>query len=153
MKKIVQIFIGTVALGLIVVIAKNSLFTDANTQFYDDGWDAHGKKQYELAIFYFDRVDKNKYPEAFMALGSSYLELKDYNNAILNFEKASENKDKYSTEDNSKIQNSLGYCYLQTKNLSKAKYHLLEADKLGNPNSKRNLRILDSLETVQINRP
>ncbi|WP_294222670.1 tetratricopeptide repeat protein [uncultured Chryseobacterium sp.] len=152
MKKIVLIIVGIIAIGLIVVIAKNSIFTDSDTQFYEDGWEAHGKKQYELAIFYFERINKDKYPDAFMGLGSSYLELNDYENAILNFEKAVRNKDKYSPEDNGKIQNSLGYCYLQIKNFNKAKQHLLEADQLGNPNSKRNLQILDSLETASINR-
>ncbi|MBL1223102.1 tetratricopeptide repeat protein [Chryseobacterium sp. L7] len=84
-----------------------------------------------------------------MALGASYLELKDYDKAIINFEEAYKNKKAYSPEDFSKILNSLGYCYLETRNLKNAKYFLQEAEKSGNPNSKRNLQILDSLEQVQ----
>lgn len=152
MKKILLIIVGIIAISSVVVIAKNSIFTDSDTQFYEDGWEAYDKKQYELAVFYFERLNKDKYPEAFMGLGSSYLELNDYHNAVLNFEKAVLNKDKYNSEDNGKIQNSLGYCYLQTKKFSKARQHLLEADKLGNPNSRRNLEILDSLENASVNR-
>lgn len=148
MKKIFLILIGIIALGFIIVIAKNAIFTDANAQFYDDGWTAHEKGQYELAAFYFSKVDKNKYPDIPMALGASYLELKDYDKAIINFEEAYKNKKAYSPEDFSKILNSLGYCYLETRNLKSAKYFLQEAEKSGNPNSKRNLQILDSLENT-----
>ncbi|NIF07520.1 tetratricopeptide repeat protein [Chryseobacterium sp. Tr-659] len=146
MKKILQIAIGIVALGLIIVIAKNALFTDGDTQFYNDGWAAHEKGQYELATFYFKRVNKTEYPDIPMALGSSYLELKDYGNAITNFQEAYKNRKLYSNEDFSKILNSLGYCYLQTGDLNNARYFLQEAEKSGNPNSKRNLQIVDSLE-------
>lgn len=149
MKKALQIIIGIIALGFIIVIAKNELFTDADTQFYNDGWDAHEKGQYELAVFYFNRIDKTKYPDVFMALGSSYLELKDYGNAVLNLQEAYKNKKAYNNEDFNKIINSLGYCYLQTRDLNKAKYFFQEAEKLGNPNSKRNLQILDSLNQKQ----
>lgn len=149
MKKIIQIIIGIIALGFIIVIAKNALFTDTSTQFYDDGWDAHEKKQYESAVFYFSKVDKTKYPDVVMALGSSYLELKDYRNAILNFQEAYKNKTAYSGGDFNKILNSLGYCYLQTGDLAKAKYFFQEAVKSGNSNSKKNLQILDSLEQTK----
>lgn len=146
MKKIFQVVIGLISLGFIIVIAKNAIFTDANDQLYDDGWTAHEKGQYELAAFYFSKVDKSKYPDISMALGSSYLELKDYDKAIVNFQEAYKNKNSYSTEDFSKILNTLGYCYLETGDLRKAKYYLQQAAKLGNPNSKRNLQILNSLE-------
>lgn len=149
MKKALQIIIGIIALGFMIVIAKNALFTSTDTQFYDDGWEAHGKGQYESAVFYFNKVDKTKYPDVVMGLGSSYLELKDYGNAILNFQEAYRNKKGYSSEDFNKILNSLGYCYLQTRDLAKAKYFFQEAEKLGNPNSKRNLKIIDSLEQVK----
>ncbi|WP_241331099.1 tetratricopeptide repeat protein [Chryseobacterium arthrosphaerae] len=146
MKKTFLILIGIIALGFIIVIAKNAIFTDADTQFYDDGWTAHEKGQYELAAFYFSKVDKARYPDAPMGLGASYLELKNYDKAIVSFEEAYKNKKAYSSEDYSKILNSLGYCYLQTGNLKNAKFFLQEAEKSGNLNSKRNLQILDSLE-------
>ena len=76
------------------------------------------------------------------------MEKKDYNNAISNltvaYNKGIGKKEGYFN----KITNSLGICYMQMGNLTKSKYFLLEAEKQGNPNSKRNLQILDSLENT-----
>lgn len=149
MKVATQIIIGIIAVGLIIVIAKNSLFTDKSTQFYNDGWTAFEKKNYESSIFFFNHVDETKYPDVSMGLGASYLELKDYDNAILNLQKAYKNKQSYSSEDFNKILNSLGYCYLQTRELDKAQFFLEEGVKFGNPNSKRNIEIVDSLKQIQ----
>lgn len=43
----------------------------------------------------------------------------------------------------------LGICNIELKNFKDARSYLEESDRLGNPNSKRNLYILDSLEQVK----
>ncbi len=127
---------------------KYNFFTDNESKFYKNGWDSYENNQYDLTLFYLNRVDKNKYPDVVAPIGFSYMEKKDYNNAISNltvaYNKGIGKKEGYFN----KITNSLGICYMQMGNLTKSKYFLLEAEKQGNPNSKRNLQILDSLENT-----
>lgn len=149
MKKILQIIVLAIVLLLLVAIGKYKLFTDNDTKFYKDGWAAYENKQYDLTIFYLNRVDKNKFPDISAPLGFSYLEKKDFENAINNLEEAYNNKIGEKEGYYDKISNSLGICYMQKGDLTKAKLFLQKAEKLGNPDSKRNLQILDSLEQVQ----
>lgn len=146
MKKILQITIGIIALGFIVVIAKNTLFTSADEKWYNEGWNAHEKGDYNTAIFYFNRLDKTKYPDVYVGLGSSYLNTGDFKNAIQNFLEAYKKNIGKGTQDYNKIRNSLGYCYLQIRDYRNARVYFNEAKQLGNENSNINLQILDSLE-------
>lgn len=151
MKKILQIIILVIVLLLLAVIVKYKLFTDNDTKFYKDGWTAYENKQYDLTIFYLNRVDKNKFPDISAPLGFSYLEKQDFENAIHNLQEAYNNKIGEKEGYYDKISNSLGICYMQKGDLNKSKLYLQEAQKLGNPDSKRNLQILDSLEQAQHN--
>ena len=53
----------------------------------------------------------------------------------------------------SKLVNLLGIAYSKNNDLKQARFYFLEAKKLGNQNSLRNIQILDSLEQVQKNAP
>lgn len=145
MKRAVQIILLIGSIFFFIVIIKYNFFTDSESKFYKDGWDSYENKQYDLTLFYLNRVDKDKYPDIVAPLGFSYMEKKDYQNAISNLTSAYNNgigkKEGYFD----KITNSLGICYMQIGNLSKSKYFLLEAEKQGSPDSGRNLQILDSL--------
>ncbi len=149
MKKIIQIIIGIIAIGFIVVIAKNALFTSADEKLYDQGWSAYEKGDYKTAIFYFDKVDKAKYPDVFVGLGSSYMNIEDFDNAIQNFQEAYKKNLGKGTEDYNKVRNSLGYCYLQIGDYKNARFYFQEAMKSGSSNSKKNIQIIDSLEPTQ----
>ena len=149
MKKIIQIVIGIIALGFIIVIAKSALFTSADEKLYDQGWSAYEKGDYKAAIFYFDKIDKTKYSDVFVGLGSSYMNTEDFDNAIQNFQEAYKKDVGKGTEDYNKIRNSLGYCYLQIRDYKNAKFYFQEAVKSGSSNSKKNIQIIDSLEHVQ----
>lgn len=146
MKKILQIIIGIIALGFIVVIVKNTLFTSADNRFYDDGWTAYEKGDFNTAIFYFEKIDKTKYPDVYVGLGSSYMNTQDFDNAIQNFQQAYKKYLGKGTEDYNKIRNSLGYCYLQVGDYKNARFYFEEAMKHGSTNSIRNIQIIDSLE-------
>lgn len=149
MKKILQIIIGIIALGFIVVIVKNTLFTSADNRFYDDGWTAYEKGDFNTAIFYFEKIDKTKYPDVYVGLGSSYMNTEDFDNAIQNFQEAYKKNVGKGTEDYNKVRNSLGYCYLQIGDYKNARFYFQEAIKSGSSNSKKNIQIIDSLEPTQ----
>jgi|GEM_PF-895868 len=151
MKKTIQIIIGIIAFAFLIVIIKKNFFTDDNTQFYDKAWSAYENKQYETAIMYFNLIDKDKYPEILMPLGSSYLKIGNYNNAIQNLSKAYKIELGKKTDNYNKILNTLGVCYLEIKDLRQARFYLEKALNEGNQNSLRNIQILDSLEQVQKN--
>lgn len=146
MKKIFQIIIAVVAIILLFLIAKFSLFTDDNTKFYKDGWTAYENKQHDLTIFYLNHVDKNKYPDIVAPLGFSYFENKDYENAYSNLKEAYDKKIGKQEGYYDKILNTLGIISMEKKDFAKSEKYFIEAQKLGNPNSKKNLQILDSLE-------
>ncbi|TWP30809.1 tetratricopeptide repeat protein [Apibacter muscae] len=149
MKKTTQVVLGFIALAFFIVIIKNTFFTDSNTQFYNKAWDAYEKQQYETAIIYFSYIDKDKYPEILMPLGSCYLRIGDYANAIQNLNEAYRRELGKKTGDYNKVLNTLGVCYLDIGNLKEARYFLEKALNEGNLNSTRNLQILDSLEREQ----
>ncbi|MCY0977011.1 hypothetical protein PGH12_07610 [Chryseobacterium wangxinyae] len=149
MKRVFQIILLIGSVLFFVIIIKYYFFTDNDKKFYKDGWDSYENKQYDLTIFYLNHVDKNKYPDAVAPLGFSYMEKKDYNNAISNLIVAYENGIGKNEGYFDKITNSLGICYMQTGDLKKSKYFLSEAKKQGNPDSEINLKILDSLEQVR----
>ena len=149
MKRAIQIILLICSIFFFIVIIKYNFFTDSESKFYKDGWNSYENKQYDLTLFYLNRVDKNKYPDVVAPLGFSYMEKKDYQSAISNLTVAYNNgigkKEGYFD----KITNSLGICYMQIGDLTKSKYFLLEAEKQGNPDSTGNLKILDSLQNSQ----
>ncbi|MGG5210057.1 tetratricopeptide repeat protein [Chryseobacterium sp. MIQD13] len=149
MKKILQIIILIIALLLLGVIIKYKLFTDNDTKFYKDGWTAYENKQYDLTIFYLNHVDKNKFPDVLAPLGFSYFEKQDFENAIINLQEAHNKRIGEKEGYYDKISNTLGICYMEKGDLNKAKLFLQEAQKSGNPDSRRNLQILDSLEHIR----
>lgn len=149
MKKIIQIILGIIAIGFIVLIAKNALFTSADEKLYDQGWSLYEKGDYKSAIFYFNKVDKTKYPDVLVALGASYMNTEDFDNAIQNFQEAYKKNVGKGTEDYNKVRNSLGYCYLQIGDYKNARFYFQEAMKSGSSNSKKNIQIIDSLEPTQ----
>jgi len=149
MKKVLQIVIGLIALGFLVVIIKNNFFTSAEKETYNEGWEAYEKQQYQMAVFHFNHVDKKKYPEVLPVLGSSYLKLGDYNNAIQNLQEAYDLGYKKGTEDYNKLVVSLGMSYLYAGDLNKAKLYLEQAKKSGY-DTKVNFQILDSIKQNQL---
>lgn len=132
-----------------IVIAKNALFTSTDTQFYDDGWEAHGKGQYESAIFNFNHVDKTKKPDVLVGLGSSYLKIGDYRNAVQHLQEAYDIGYGKGTQNYDKVLISLGMSYLYLGDFEKARYYLNKAKQLGVPDIQTNFKILDSLERNQ----
>ncbi|MPS65068.1 MAG: hypothetical protein DI622_04265 [Chryseobacterium sp.] len=146
MKKALQIIILIIGLLLVGAIVKYTLFTDNDNKFYKDGWTAYENNQYDLTIFYLNHVDKNKFPDIVAPLGFSYLQKQDFGNAITNLQEAYDRKIGEKEGYYDKISNSLGICYMQKGDLEKSKFYLQQAEKLGNPDSKRNLQILDSLQ-------
>ncbi|MDQ1097215.1 MULTISPECIES: tetratricopeptide repeat protein [Chryseobacterium] len=145
MKKVIQIIIGLIALGFLIVIIKNNFFISADTKSYEEGWDAYEKNQFEMAIFNFNHVDKNKHPDVWVGLGSAYLKTGDYNNAIQHLQKAYSLNYKKGTEDYSKLLVSLGMSYLYAGDPEKAKFYLEKARSLGYDTSV-NFKILDSVK-------
>ncbi|NIF07521.1 tetratricopeptide repeat protein [Chryseobacterium sp. Tr-659] len=148
-KKIIQIIIGVIALGFLIVIIKDNFFTDANTKSYNDGWDAYDKQQYEMAIFNFNHVDPVKKPDVLVGLGSSYLKIGDYKNAIQNLQKAYDIGYGKGTQDYEKVLISLGMSYSYSGDIQKGKQYLEKARQLGASNLDINFKILDSLEQNQ----
>lgn len=146
MKKALQIIILIIGLLLVGAIVKYTLFTDNDNKFYKDGWTAYENNQYDLTIFYLNHVDKNKFPDIVAPLGFSYLQKQDFGNAITNLQEAYDRKIGEKEGYYDKISNSLGICYMRKGDLEKSKFYLQQAEKLGNPDSKRNLQILDSLQ-------
>ncbi len=146
MKKVLQIIILIIGLLLVGAIMKYKLFTDNDNKFYKDGWTAYENNQYDLTIFYLSHVDKNKFPDIVAPLGFSYLQKQDFGNAITNLQEAYDKKIGEKEGYYDKISNSLGICYMQKGDLDKSRFFLQQAEKLGNPDSKRNLKILDSLQ-------
>ncbi|WP_292008626.1 tetratricopeptide repeat protein [Chryseobacterium sp.] len=149
MKKTLQIILGLIALGFLIIIVKENFFTSAETKSYNEGWEAYEKQQYELAVFHLNHVNQEKYPDVSVALGSSYLKLGNYNEAITYLKKAYDKGYGKGSPDYDKILNSLGIAYMNVKEFSKARDLLQQADKLGNPMSKHNLQVLDSLEQIR----
>ncbi|MBP2619650.1 tetratricopeptide repeat protein [Chryseobacterium jejuense] len=149
MKKILQIILGVIALGFLIVIIKDNFFTDSNTKSYHDGWDAYDKQQYEMAIFNFNHVDTSKKPDVLVGLGSSYLKIGDYRNAIQNLQKAYDIGYGIGTQDYEKVLISLGMSYLYSGDLGKGKQFLEKARQLGTSDLEINFKILDSLERNQ----
>ncbi|MGN7866948.1 hypothetical protein [Chryseobacterium sp.] len=146
MKKLTIIIIGIIAVLGIVVIAKNNyVFSFGDRERLDKGWKAYEGRDYSFAITQFVSVDLKDHPEVVMPLADSYLEIGEAYNAIQYLEPAYHGKN-YSADERSKITNMLGIAYTKEKNYKKARLFLEESNKLGNPNSKRNLQILDSLE-------
>ncbi|PJJ62946.1 tetratricopeptide repeat protein [Chryseobacterium geocarposphaerae] len=146
MKKVLQIIILIIGLLLVGAIVKYKLFTDNDNKFYKDGWTAYENNQYDLTIFYLSHVDKNKFPDIVAPLGFSYLQKQDFGNAITSLQEAYDKKIGEKEGYYDKISNSLGICYMQKGDLDKSRFFLQQAEKLGNPDSKRNLKILDSLQ-------
>ena len=145
MKKVLQIIIGLVALGFLIVIVKNNFFTSADTKSYEEGWKAYEKNQFEAAIFNFNHVDKEKHPDVWVALGSAYLKTGDYTNAIQHLQKAYDLQYKKGTEDYNKLLVSLGMSYMYSGDLDKAKFYFEKAKTAGYDTSV-NFKILDSIK-------
>ncbi|WP_282630748.1 hypothetical protein [Empedobacter sedimenti] len=148
MKKIICVFIVLITLISLFVIAKYKLFTDNNLKFYEDGWTAYENEQYDLTIFYLSHVDKNKYPDVVAPIGFSYFEKKDFPNALINLQDAYNKKIGIKEGYSDKISNTLGIIYMEKGEFDKSKFYFTDALNSNNPDSKRNLQILDSLKHV-----
>lgn len=153
MKKIFKITISLLACIVLFAIAKFSLFRDADINFYEEGWTAYENKQYDLTIFYLDKVEKNKYPNIVAPLGFSYFEKKDYQNTISNLQEAYDKKIGEKEGYYDKVANTLGISYMEKGDYDKSELYLKKAQELGNENALRNLQILDSLQQSQQKRP
>ncbi len=132
-----------------IAIIKYNFFTDGQTKLYEDGWTAYENKQYDLTIFYLNKVEKRKYPDIVAPLGFSYFEKKDYQNTIVNLQEAYDMKIGEKEGYYDKIANTLGISYLEKGDYDKSEFYLKKAKELGSPFSSRNLQILDSLQQAQ----
>lgn len=146
MKKMIQIVVGIIALGLLVVIVKENFFTSEDSKSYRSGWEAYENKQPELAIFNFNHVDKEKHPDVLLGLGSSYLNIGDYGNAVQHLQEAYNKNYGKGTLNYDKLLIALGMSYLYKGDIEKAKVFLKEARQNGKINTKINFQILDSIE-------
>jgi len=151
MKKIIQIIIGFIIIGIWVAIIKTTFFTDDNQELYEKGISYYNDKEYVAAKQYFNWVDKRKIPEAVIPLGYSYFYTKDYENAIQNLQGAFEKK-LGKPQSLSEVANVLGISYMHINDLKNARIYLEKAKEMGNQNSVYNLKILDSLEQKLQNR-
>ncbi|WP_407405559.1 tetratricopeptide repeat protein [Chryseobacterium sp.] len=142
-----------IAIIFFIAIIKNIFFTDGQTKLYEDGWTAYENKQYDLTIFYLNKVEKNKYPDIVAPLGFSYFEKKDFQNTISNLKEAYDKKIGEKEGYYDKIANTLGISYLEKGDYDKSELYLKKAQELGNENALRNLQILDSLQQSQQKRP
>ncbi|MGH1520387.1 tetratricopeptide repeat protein [Chryseobacterium sp. JK1] len=130
----------------IVAIAKNKLFTNPNDDLYNKGWTEYQSGEFQKSIMSLSGLDIKEYPKISMALGDSYFEMQDYKNAE-KYLQITFDKHLFKNVDEKKmLTNMLGICNIELKNYKNARFFLEESEKLGNPNSKRNLQILDSLE-------
>lgn len=134
-------------LGIIAIIKNNYIFSFGDTERLDKGWNAYENKDYNIAISQFSIVDHDKYPEVILPLANSYLEINEVYNAIKYLEPAYKNKNSY--KDLPKITNMLGLAYIINKDYERARVILLESERLGNENSKSNLKILNSIEQAK----
>lgn len=132
-------------LGIFAIIKNNYIFSFGDTERLDKGWNAYENKDYNIAISQFSIVDHDKHPEVILPLASSYLEINEVYNAIKYLEPAYKNKNK----DLPKITNMLGLAYIINKDYERARVILLESERLGNENSKSNLKILNSIEQAK----
>ncbi|SIT20841.1 hypothetical protein SAMN05421786_10912 [Chryseobacterium ureilyticum] len=149
MKNYISIILGVIGLLGIVAIAKNKIFTSPNDSLYDKGWTEYQNGEFQKSIGTLSTLNINEYPKISMALGDSYFEMQDYKNAE-KYLKISYDKNLFKNNDERKmLTNMLGVCNIELKNFKDARSYLEETDKLGNPNGKRNLYILDSLEQVE----
>ncbi|WP_295813086.1 hypothetical protein [uncultured Apibacter sp.] len=154
MKKIIQIFLGIIAILGIIVIAKNNyIFSNPNQERLDKGWIAYQNNDYNYAIKQFILLNYSEYPEIILPLSDSYIQIGEYDNAIRNLKNAYNEKIYKNQNELSKLVNLLGIAYSKNNDLKQARFYFLEAKKLGNQNSLRNIQILDSLEQVQKNAP
>lgn len=149
MKKILAIIVGFIALLFMIAIAKDALFTSADEKFYEQGWYFYDKKEYEMAKFYFERTSKEKYPDIPVILGSLYADLNEYDEAIENLEEILNKRNTVDEEHYAFALNLLGHCYMQKGDYATAKSFFLEAAKSGNPDSRYNLMLIDSLQRIQ----
>ncbi|WP_295813102.1 hypothetical protein [uncultured Apibacter sp.] len=152
MKKI-YLFISFLAIPVFIGMVKLFLFTDSNEENFTKGIKAFDTENYNAAIIYFNWVDKKKYPEVIHYLGDSYLKIGDVSNCIQLLQEVYDKKSVNNMNELSKLVNLLGIAYSKNNDLKQARFYFLEAKKLGNQNSLRNIQILDSLEQVQKNAP
>lgn len=122
-----------------------TFLTSEETKNFKDGWDSFEKKQYDLTIFYLKKVDENNYPDINAPLGFSYLEKRDYKNAILNLSAAYNEKVGLNEGYFNKVTNSLGICYMETTLYDRAKIYFEESKEDGNSYAAKNLILVDSL--------
>lgn len=149
MKKTLSIIIGFIALSIFISIIKITFFKNNDENFYNQGWDAYEKKDYNSAIILFNKIDSKKYPDVLGPIADSYMEIGDYENAIQNFEKVYKSNTAINTENYPSILNNLGLCYMLVGKLKEARFFLEKSYNLGNKNSSTNLNKLDSLEIKQ----
>lgn len=138
MKKLIAL------LGVVILLAGMAylfLFKNDNEKFFDQGVQYYNQKQYNEALFYFEKAEQLDNVEALKYSGTIYLESGEPQKAIPKFKKYLQTLGSES-EDVKFALNDLGVAYFKLNDIENAKKYWKKAAELGNITSSDNLKEL-----------
>lgn len=140
MKKLIAL------LGVVILLAGMAylfLFKNDNEKFFDQGVQYYNQKQYNEALFYFEKAEQLDNVEALKYSGTIYLESGEPQKAIPKFKKYLQILDPES-EDVKFALNDLGVAYFKLNDIENAKKYWKKTAELGNITSSDNLKELET---------
>ncbi|KPE49410.1 tetratricopeptide repeat protein [Chryseobacterium indologenes] len=140
MKKLIAL------LGVVILLAGMAylfLFKNDNEKFFDQGVQYYNQKQYNEALFYFEKAEQLDNVEALKYSGTIYLESGEPQKAIPKFKKYLQILD-LESEDVKFALNDLGVAYFKLNDIENAKKYWKKAAELGNITSSDNLKELET---------
>lgn len=140
MKKLIAL------LGVVILLAGMAylfLFKNDNEKFFDQGVQYYNQKQYNEALFYFEKAEQLDNVEALKYSGTIYLESGEPQKAIPKFKKYLQTLGSES-EDVKFALNDLGVAYFKLNDIENAKKYWKKAAELGNITSSDNLKELET---------
>ena len=140
MKKLIAILGVVILLGGMAYLF---LFKNDNEKFFDQGVEYYNQKQYNEALFYFEKAEQLDNVEALKYSGTIYLESGDPQKAISKFEKYI-SKIGLNDNDSKFALNDLGVAYFKLNDIENAKKYWKKAAELGNITSSNNLKELET---------
>ncbi|MDR6920865.1 MULTISPECIES: tetratricopeptide repeat protein [Chryseobacterium] len=140
MKKLIAILGVVILLGGMAYLF---LFKNDNEKFFDQGVEYYNQKQYNDALFYFEKAEQLDNVEALKYSGTIYLESGDPQKAISKFEKYI-SKIGLNDNDSKFALNDLGVAYFKLNDIENAKKYWKKAAELGNITSSNNLKELET---------
>jgi len=140
MKKLIAILGVVILLGGMAYLF---LFKNDNEKFFDQGVEYYNQKQYNEALFYFEKAEQLDNVEALKYSGTIYLESGDPQKAISKFEKYI-SKIGLNDNDSKFALNDLGVAYFKLNDIENAKKYWKKAAELGNITSSNNLKEIET---------